>query len=105
MGAPEPQDWASSHVGVDRGIVVPLALSDGSTYEHGSWLTEEEEARLLRTERQAAHRKQYRKRGERVSKRLRVAYDQIKGLLPDLSGPCCPMTQQCPPYFRLWSSA
>ncbi|MDW4907102.1 hypothetical protein RB628_17535 [Streptomyces sp. ADMS] len=23
----------------------------------------------------------------------------------ELSGPCCPMTQQCPPYFRLWSSA
>ncbi|MFE7275432.1 RNA-guided endonuclease InsQ/TnpB family protein [Streptomyces sp. NPDC057623] len=75
-----PRDWADSHVGIDRGIVIPLALSDGSTYEHRAWLTEEEEARLLRAQRQAAHRERHKKPGGRVSKRLRATYDQIKDL-------------------------
>ncbi|MBZ9640717.1 transposase [Streptomyces sp. PSKA30] len=78
--APATRDWTDSHVGIDRGIAVPLALSDGGTYEHGPWLTEGEEARLLRAQQQAAHREHCRRRGERASKRLRAAYDQIKDL-------------------------
>lgn len=77
---PLPGKWVESHVGIDRGIAVPLALSDGSTYEHRPWLNKEEEAQLLRAQRQAEHRAQYRKPGERCSKRLRAAYDQIKDL-------------------------
>ncbi|MBT2493495.1 transposase [Streptomyces sp. ISL-96] len=78
--AAEPRDWTDSHVGIDRGITVPLALSDGSTHDHASWLDDEEEARLLRAEQRAAHRKRYRKAGERTSKRLCALYDQIKDL-------------------------
>lgn len=74
------RDWTDSHVGIDRGIAVPLALSDGGTYKHGPWLTEEEEVRLLRAQRQSAHKKQYRRQGERISKRLRAVYDQIRDL-------------------------
>jgi putative transposase len=32
---------------VDMGVTVPLALSDGKTYDHGKWLTEKEQAKLL----------------------------------------------------------
>ncbi|WP_369261647.1 RNA-guided endonuclease InsQ/TnpB family protein [Streptomyces sp. R35] len=77
---PASRNGADSHVGIDRGIAVPLALSDGRAYEHGPWLTKEEDARLLRVQREAAHRKQYRKPGVRVSKRLRAVYDRIKDL-------------------------
>ncbi len=71
---------ADSHVGIDRGIAVPLALSDGDTYVHGPWLDEKEEARLLCTQQRAEHRKQYRKPGRRCSKKLSTAYDQIRDL-------------------------
>jgi len=77
---PPARQWAESHVGIDRGVAVPLALSDGSTYEHGPWLKREEEAQLLRAQGQAERRARYRKPGERCSKRLRTAYDQIKDL-------------------------
>jgi putative transposase len=59
---------------------VPLALSDGDTKTHGAWLTAKEQAKLLRLEQRAAHRKTFRKPGERTSNRLRAAYDQIQGL-------------------------
>ncbi|MBA2808669.1 transposase [Streptomyces sp. KM273126] len=75
-----PRDWGRSHVGIDRGITVPLALSDGSAYGHGPWLTDAEDDRMLRAQRQAAHRKQYGGPQGRASKRLRGAYDQIKNL-------------------------
>ncbi|MEU6201704.1 transposase [Streptomyces sp. NPDC047061] len=78
--ATAPKDWADSHVGIDRGIAVPLALSDGNTYEHGPWLNQAEDAQLLRAQQQAAHRKQYGKQGARVSKKLRAVYAQIKDL-------------------------
>ncbi|WP_327322512.1 transposase [Streptomyces sp. NBC_01210] len=76
----EPRPWAHSHVGIDAGITVPLALSDGSTYDHGPWLTEEEAARLLRAEQKAAHRKRFGKRDGHASKRLHAVYDQIGDL-------------------------
>jgi putative transposase len=77
---PPSQVWAESHVGIDRGVIVPLALSDGTSYDHRPWLTASEQARLLQAERRATHRRQYRKPGERTSKRLHSVYDRIEEL-------------------------
>jgi putative transposase len=62
------------------GVTVPIALSDGETYEHGEWLTGKEKARLLHLEQRAAQRKQHRKPGERTSRRLHRTYGRIAGL-------------------------
>ncbi len=59
---------------------MPIALSDGETYEHGEWLTGKEKAKLLYLEQRAAQRKHHRKPGERTSRRLHHTYDQIAGL-------------------------
>ncbi|MGW3659169.1 hypothetical protein ACWD6R_27395 [Streptomyces sp. NPDC005151] len=59
--APEPEPHRGPEVGIDVGITVPLALSDGTTYGHGEWLTKSEQARLLRLEQRAARRKKHRK--------------------------------------------
>ncbi|MFC9242830.1 RNA-guided endonuclease InsQ/TnpB family protein [Streptomyces sp. NPDC057136] len=67
-------------VGIDVGITVPIALSDGQTYEHGEWLTTKEKAKLLDLEQRATRRKRHRKPGERTSHRLHRTYDQIAGL-------------------------
>ncbi|MFD8379931.1 RNA-guided endonuclease InsQ/TnpB family protein [Streptomyces sp. NPDC059679] len=77
---PAPEPHTGPEVGIDVGVVVPLALSDGTTYDHDAWLTGKEQARLGRLEQWAAHRKSFRKRGERTSRRLRTTYDQIAGL-------------------------
>ncbi|MFF5589239.1 RNA-guided endonuclease InsQ/TnpB family protein [Streptomyces hygroscopicus] len=76
--APEPRH--GPEVGIDVGVTVPLALSDGTTYGHTAWLTGKEQTKLGRLERRAAHRKSFRTRGERTSHRLRATYDQIAGL-------------------------
>ncbi|MDX3638363.1 transposase [Streptomyces sp. MB09-02B] len=78
QGNPEPHEGPD--IGIDVGVTVPLALSDGETYEHGEWLTEKEKDRLLHLERRAAQRKQHRKHGERTSRRLQRTYDQIAEL-------------------------
>ncbi|PZG85988.1 transposase [Streptomyces sp. NTH33] len=75
-----PEPHAGPEVGIDLGVTVPLALSDGTTRTHGEWLTGKEQARLLRLERRAAHRNSFRKRGERASRRLQRTYDQIASL-------------------------
>jgi putative transposase len=75
-----PEPHQGPEVGIDVGVAVPLALSDGTTYEHGQWLTEQEQAVLLRLEQRAARRKQHRKPGERTSRRLQHTYDQIAQL-------------------------
>ncbi|MCX4792779.1 transposase [Streptomyces sp. NBC_01242] len=76
----KPEPHQGPEVGIDVGVTVPIALSDGETYEHGEWLTEKEKARLLHLERRAAQRKRHRKPGERTSRRLHRTYDQIAGL-------------------------
>ncbi|POX51542.1 transposase [Streptomyces sp. Ru71] len=78
--APNKPTRDAPHVGIDRGVAVPLALSDSTFYVHGPWLDEGEEACLLRVQQQAAHREQYRKQGERASKRLSAVYGQIRDL-------------------------
>jgi putative transposase len=77
---PKPDPHQGPEVGIDVGVTVPIALSDGETYEHGEWLTEKEKARLLHLEQRAARRKQHRKPGERTSRRLHRTYDQIAAL-------------------------
>ncbi|MFI0962903.1 RNA-guided endonuclease InsQ/TnpB family protein [Streptomyces sp. NPDC021080] len=76
----KPEPHTGPEVGIDVGINVPIALSDGETYEHGEWLTAKEKARLLHLEQRAAQRKQHRKPGEHSSRRLHRTYDQIAGL-------------------------
>nr|WP_275409278.1 transposase [Streptomyces sp. SID12501] len=80
-------------VGIDAGVNLPLALSDGNHQDHSrpaytsegkadrdKWLNPEEKAKLLRLEQRAAQRKTHRKPGEKTSRRLRHTYDQIKQL-------------------------
>ncbi|MER6469634.1 RNA-guided endonuclease InsQ/TnpB family protein [Streptomyces collinus] len=89
--APTPHQ--GPEVGIDAGVNIPLALSNEDHQDHGraprlpdgtadrdKWLTEKEKAKLLKLERQAAHRKTFHKRGEKTSKRLQHTYDQIKQL-------------------------
>ncbi|GAB2727952.1 RNA-guided endonuclease InsQ/TnpB family protein [Kitasatospora kifunensis] len=64
-------------VGIDRGITVPLALSDGTDRDHGPWLTAGERKRLVRLERKAARQHRSRKPGQPTSRRLTTTYDQI----------------------------
>ncbi|MFD6327506.1 RNA-guided endonuclease InsQ/TnpB family protein [Streptomyces sp. NPDC058442] len=75
-----PAPHRGPDIGIDVGVTVPLALSDGTTYEHGAWLTGKEKARLLHWEQRAAQRKQHRRPGERTSRRLHRTYDRIAGL-------------------------
>ncbi|MFE9926407.1 RNA-guided endonuclease InsQ/TnpB family protein [Streptomyces sp. NPDC005774] len=75
-----PEPHRGPDVGIDVGVTVPLACSDGETYGHGEWLTGKEKARLLHWEQRAAQRKQHRRPGERTSGRLHRTYDRIAGL-------------------------
>ncbi len=76
----KPAPHQGPEAGIDVGITVPIALSDGETYEHGEWLNDKEKAKLLRLEQRAARRKRHRKPGARTSSRLHRTYDQIAGL-------------------------
>lgn len=75
-----PEAHTGPEVGVDVGVNLSLALSDGQSYDHDEWLTRQEEAKLSRLERRAAHRNSFRKRGEKASRRLRGTYDRIQAL-------------------------
>ena len=77
---PVPAPHPGPAVGIDVGVTLALALSDGDHYRHGPWLTDTEQATLLRWEQRAAHRKSHRKPGERSSRRLHRTYDRIRGL-------------------------
>ncbi|MEU9242256.1 transposase [Streptomyces sp. NPDC048385] len=88
-----PEPHQGTEVGIDAGVNLPLALSDGAHQDHGrlprlpdgtadrdKWLNPREKAKLLGLEQRAARRQQHRKSGERASRRLRHTYDQIKRL-------------------------
>jgi putative transposase len=90
---PRPEPHTGPEVGIDAGVNLPLALSDGNHQDHGrpprlpdntadrdKWLNPDEKAKLLRLEQRAAHRKSFRKPKERNSNRLHATYDQIKQL-------------------------
>ncbi|WP_405637401.1 transposase [Streptomyces sp. NBC_00056] len=89
----KPEPHTGPQIGIDAGVNLPLALSDGNHQDHGrparlpdgtadrdKWLNPDEKAKLLRLEQQAAHRKSFRKPKERSSNRLNRTYDQIKQL-------------------------
>jgi putative transposase len=90
---PKPEPHQGPKVGIDAGVSLPLALSDRNHQDRGrpprlpdgsadrdKWLNADEKAKLLRLERQAAHRKSFRKPKERSSNRLRATYTQIRRL-------------------------
>ncbi|WP_306316223.1 MULTISPECIES: transposase [unclassified Streptomyces] len=90
---PAPDPHPGAEVGIDAGVNLPLALSDGNHQDHGrpprladgsadrdKWLNPDEKVRLLALERKAARQKQHRKRGEKTSQRLHRTYDQIRQL-------------------------
>lgn len=90
---PRPEPHTGPEAGIDAGVNLPLALSDGNHQDHGrpprlpdgtadrdKWLNPDEKAKLLRLEQRAAHRKSFRKPKERSSNRLHATYDQIKQL-------------------------
>uniref|UniRef100_A0AAU1U1Y3 Transposase n=1 Tax=Streptomyces sp. NBC_00119 TaxID=2975659 RepID=A0AAU1U1Y3_9ACTN len=89
----KPEPHTGPEIGIDAGVNLPLALSDGNHQDHGrlarlpdgtanrdKWLNPDEKAKLLRLEQRAAHRKSFRKPKERNSNRLNHTYDQIKQL-------------------------
>ncbi|MFD0508336.1 RNA-guided endonuclease InsQ/TnpB family protein [Streptomyces chiangmaiensis] len=89
----KPEPHTGPEVGIDAGVNLPLALSDGNHQDHGrpprlsdgkadrdKWLNTDEKTTLLRLERRAAHRKTFRKPGQKTSNRLKKTYDQIKQL-------------------------
>ncbi|KAA9381035.1 transposase [Microbispora cellulosiformans] len=57
-----------------------LALSDGTTREHGDWLTSREKERLRRLEKKSARQRRTRSPGRPASKRLARTYDRIARL-------------------------
>ncbi|MFC3996657.1 RNA-guided endonuclease InsQ/TnpB family protein [Nocardiopsis sediminis] len=89
--APEPHRGAQ--VGIDAGIALPLALSDGTAYDHrrrrttdgggadrDKWLDPAEQQKLGRLEKRAANRNGLRARGQKTSRRLARTYDRIRAL-------------------------
>jgi putative transposase len=80
--APLVQPNSGPQVGVDRGVVHTMALSDGRFFDMPPLLAEGEQRRLRRLELQAARRRRIRHRhpGTPMSKRERRAYEQIGAL-------------------------
>jgi putative transposase len=76
------QPNSGPQVGVDRGVVHTMALSDGRFFDMPPLLTEGEQRRLRRLELQAARCRQIRHRhpGTPISNRERRAYQQIGAL-------------------------
>jgi putative transposase len=77
---PDPGPHPGPRVGIDRGVTVALALSDGHDREHPPWLTSGESERLRRLEKKSARQRRTRERGEQISRRLTRTYDQIARL-------------------------
>jgi putative transposase len=67
-------------VGIDRGVTVALALSDGSMREHGPWLTDGEAGHLRRLEQRSARQRATRPKKTRPSARERRTHDRIARL-------------------------
>ncbi|WP_405146960.1 transposase [Sphaerisporangium sp. NBC_01403] len=67
-------------VGIDRGITVAVALSDGTMREHGPWLTDGEAEHLRRLEKKSARQRAARPSKTRPSGREQRTYDQIARL-------------------------
>jgi putative transposase len=70
----------SHPIGIDRGVVHAMALSDGRTLDMPPLLHPGERRRLRKLELQAARQRAGRKPGTRISTRERRTYDQIAAL-------------------------
>jgi putative transposase len=77
---PVPATDPGRAVGIDRGITVALALSDGTMREHGPWLAAGETEHLRRLEKRSARQRAARTSGQRTSRRLARTYRQIARL-------------------------
>ncbi|GAA4209807.1 transposase [Microbispora amethystogenes] len=77
---PAPAARPGPAVGIDRGITVALALSDGTMREHGPWLRDGEKQRLRRLEKTSARQRRTRAPGRPMSRRLARTYDRIARL-------------------------
>ncbi|MFJ8078412.1 RNA-guided endonuclease InsQ/TnpB family protein [Streptomyces sp. NPDC096176] len=88
-----PEPHSGPEVGIDMGVNLPMALSDGNHHDHGrpprlpdgtsdrdKWLGPDEKAKLLRLEQRAAHRETFRKPKKKTSRGLHRTYDQIRAL-------------------------
>jgi putative transposase len=78
--APLPAPHPGHTVGIDRGVTVALALSDGTMREHGPWLRAGEKEHLRRLEKKSARQRAARTPGQRTSRRLARTYHQIARL-------------------------
>ncbi|GAA3508137.1 putative transposase [Streptosporangium album] len=78
--APVPAVHPGHTVGIDRGVTVAPALSDGTMREHAPWLTPGEKEHLRRLEKTSARRRRTRHRGEPTSHRPARTYDRIARL-------------------------
>jgi putative transposase len=67
-------------IGIDRGVVHTLALSDGAFINQGATLVSGEKKRLYRLERHAARQRAGKPLGHKASRRLLRTYAQIAGL-------------------------
>ncbi|MBP2454928.1 RNA-guided endonuclease InsQ/TnpB family protein [Mycolicibacterium lutetiense] len=67
-------------VGIDRGVIHTLALSDGSFIDQAATLAAGEKKRLYRLERRAARQRAGTLRGRTASRRLLRTYAQMAGL-------------------------
>lgn len=80
----EPANSVAPHsgppIGVDRGVIHSLALSDGRNLNMPALLTEGEQRRLRRLELQAARRRAVRAAGAPASQRERRTYRQIAAM-------------------------
>ncbi|GAA4195569.1 transposase [Microbispora amethystogenes] len=77
---PAPAAHPGPGVGVDRGVTVALALSDGTMREHGAWLRDGERQRLRRLENKSARQRAARPPRQPASRRLARTYDRIARL-------------------------
>lgn len=77
---PDPTPHLGPSIGVDRGVNVALALSDGKHRTHGAWLRPKEVERFIRLNHEAARKQRSRKRGQPVSNRLYRTYRQIAAI-------------------------
>ncbi|MBB4941791.1 putative transposase [Streptosporangium album] len=78
--APVPAAHPGHTVGIDRGVTVAPALSDGTMREHAPWLTSGEREHLRRLEKTSARRRAARPKRTRPSGREQRTYDQIARL-------------------------
>lgn len=77
LEVPAPAQHPGPSVGIDRGVTVALALSDGTMHEHDPWLSGGERERLRRLEKKAARQRRARTPGQPTSHRLTRTYAQI----------------------------